>query len=464
MSSWAGSMARAPRTSRRLVYFLEAPLRRRSLVLAPVLLLSVVAAAIAHLLPPRYRAAALLRAEWSATHEALLQKREIDVAARRTRAVRQHATERNLLERVAREASPYGPVVAGPSLDEALDRLLSDLRVRPMSTSSFVIEFVHRDPAMAARVPSAVARQLADADSDAKRAGQEAAHVEARVEQARLVLKQKADALGRNMPSATEPNDDDVDAPPADEQAFAEARLVAASLATARSRADRLRQTIEADARVGPAGPPTPQQELELLRARLGELRQRYTEEHPDVERLRRQIVRLEASLPLVPPGPPSPQEELRATESEIETLLARKAELEARTSPPFRSQPRRRAVSPALDSARQQAVLEHERAQQAYQTLLEEWQAASAARPSSPAPIVRFELMREAAIPQTPESPSPVLFVLAGALAGLVTGLVATVVSEHRDQRVKGPEDLEGILPVPVLATLPDLQTRGRR
>ena len=107
---------------------------------------------------------------------------------------------------------------------------------------------------------------------------------------------------------------------------------------------------------------------------------------------------------------------------------------------------------------------MEHERAQEADQALLEERQAASAARLPRPEPIVRFELLREAAIPETKESPRPALFVLAGALAGRPTGLVAAVVSEHRDRRVKGPEDLEEILPVPLLATLPDLQPRGRR
>jgi uncharacterized protein involved in exopolysaccharide biosynthesis len=230
------------------LYFLEAPLRRPPLVLAPVLFLSLAAAAIALSMPPRYRAAALLRAEWDKAHEALQQERGGDVAARRTQTLRQRATERQLLERVAREASPYGPAAAGSSLDEATTRLPSDLRVRPMSSSSFAIEFEHRDPAMAARVPNALARQLAEADSDGR------------------------------------------------------------------------------------------------------------------------------------------------------------------------------------------------------------------------PTPIVRFELLREAAIPQAKESPSPALLVLAGALAGLVTGLVAAVVSEHRDRRVKGPEDLEDILPVPLLATLPDLQARGRR
>jgi capsular polysaccharide biosynthesis protein len=36
--------------------------------------------------------------------------------------------------------------------------------------------------------------------------------------------------------------------------------------------------------------------------------------------------------------------------------------------------------------------------------------------------------------------------------------------VAEARDRRVKGPEDLEDVLSVPLLATLPEVRGRRRR
>ncbi len=62
------------------------------------------------------------------------------------------------------------------------------------------------------------------------------------------------------------------------------------------------------------------------------------------------------------------------------------------------------------------------------------------------------------------PESPDYLFFGLAGTLLGLTLGLVATLVAELRDRTVKGPEDLGDILPVPLLATLPEVRVRGRR
>ena len=449
------------RARRRILYFLEAPLRRGALVLAPVVFVSLLAAAIAQLLPPRYRASALVGVEWDTADEALLQQRGIDVAARRDQLVRQRASERGLLERVLREAAPHTKVVdTSAPFDARIDRLLSELRVRPMASSSFVIEFVDRDPATAALVPNLIARQLAPEPSAATATDGSLRALEVRLEEARRVLKQKADAIGRPAPNAPESIRDE-DAAPPDEDALAEKRAVAASLATARARAERLQLLIDAESRSGAA--PSPQAELEHLRDQLAELRKRYTEEHPDVEKLRRQIVRLEASLPSGSSGPPAPRAELRATQAEIQLLVARQAELEARTAPPARVAPRP-AASRAAAPGREQALAEHQRAQLAYDTLLEEWRATRAAAPLSRGPAIRFERLRDATVPPAPESPNPTLFVLTGALAGLLTGLVAALVAEQRDRRVKGPEDLEEILPVPLLATLPEARGQDVR
>jgi capsular polysaccharide biosynthesis protein len=92
------------------------------------------------------------------------------------------------------------------------------------------------------------------------------------------------------------------------------------------------------------------------------------------------------------------------------------------------------------------------------------EAQAPEADTPADAAvhgPGVRFKLLGAAAIPPAPEAASPLVFGLVGALLGLTLGLVAALVAEHRDGSVKGPEDLERILPVPLLAALPELRVR---
>jgi succinoglycan biosynthesis transport protein ExoP len=272
-------------------------------------------------------------------------------------------------------------------------------------------------------------------------------------------LKEKADALATAPPAATSAENADTEIAAPDEDAFAERRAVAASLATARARAERLQ--LEIGAEKPPGSPLSPETELERMRSALAELRKRYTDEHPDVEKLKGQIARLEASLPPARQEPPSPEAELRATEAEIVELAARLAQLQAATSPRPRAIPA--PTVPAADATQQRAVLEHEDARRAYQQLLEEWRAAEEADRRNRVPVARFELMRAAVIPRAPDSGSPVLFALAGALLGLAVGLGAALVAEHRDRSVKGPEDLAKILPVPVLAVLPEARPTGK-
>jgi uncharacterized protein involved in exopolysaccharide biosynthesis len=223
---------------RRLGYLIEAPLLRRRLVMAPALLLSLAASSLAFVLPARYRAAALVRAEWGLG----------DVAERRSQAVKQRVTETAVLARTLEEATPYAAGGgAPPALAEQVERLRSDLRVRAMAASAFVVEFEHRDPAKAAQVPNVLARLLVEQADDGRR-------------------------------------------------------------------------------------------------------------------------------------------------------------------------------------------------------------------------PIARFELLAPATMPAAPESPDPVWYGLAGLLLGLLLGLLVAVVAEHRDRSVKGPEDLDEILPVPLLATLPEVRLRDQR
>ena len=423
-------MRRARHAKHRRTYMLEAPLRRRRLVLVPVLALGIGAGVVAQLLPPSYRAAAMIRADWEASVAAEMERRGLALAERRQQAVRQHIAEHELLERVLGEASPYGaPGPPGAPLEAQVDRLLADLRIRPMSASAFVIEFTHSDPATAARVPNLVARELApDSGAPGSPSGGSRAELEARVAEARLLLQQKADALERF--SARPRGSSDAGEPLPD---GAVVRAVTASLAAARAREKRLLEETRSGTRT-PA-----EAELERLHSELVALRQRYTEEHPDVEKLRLRIQRLESAS-----GDSTTRAQLSATQAEIAELEKRRTELESRKD----AAPRARASA------------EHDAALRAYQARLEELQALVAGR-GNRGPNLHFERLRDAAVPGRRESPSGPLFLLGGALAGLAIGLLAALVAEHRDRSVKGPEDLNDILPAPLLATVPLVRLR---
>ncbi len=246
------------------------------------------------------------------------------------------------------------------------------------------------------------------------------------------------------------------------EQIEAERRAVAAVLATARARASRLEETIASDGRTPGSAAVGPEAELERARRELADLRKRYTEEHPDVERLASRIRRLEDAVALQ--GAPSARRELREVEAEIAALTLRLAELEAAARRP--AQPVRPTSQPSSPPQRdvQRLADELAEARRAYEALLAQWQAAETAARLGRAQAVRFELLRSAVVPDRPESAGLWLFALAGAALGLVLGLAAALLAEMRDATVKGPEDLAHILQAPLLATVPLVRARRQR
>jgi uncharacterized protein involved in exopolysaccharide biosynthesis len=214
-----------------------------------------------------------------------------------------------------------------------------------------------------------------------------------------------------------------------------------------------------------------PAAELEVLRARRAELRQRYTEEHPDVEALTRRIRRLEAESP----GPVSPtpsarlealRTELAEAEKEIEALQGREASLDAEAA---RAAGRAKRPSPsgaAVVAPRDVATLarEVEGAQAAFLELEGQLREAQTAARLGGGLSGRFEVAQRAEVPSRPAGPTRAVFPIVGALLGLAVGWVLAVAAELRDPSVRDEDDLRSMFAEPVLAVLPEVDAGSRR
>ena len=188
-------MSSASASRRRAAQILAAPLRRRGLLIAPTLLAALAAAGLAALLPAHYRAAAILQAEWGSDEPALGGEQAPERASRRSRAVRLRVTESDLLERTLQQATPYGAGSGAATLARQLERLRSDLRVRPMAASTFAVEFEHGDPEKAALVPNLLTRLLVEETEAARRAAESAARPSAETPRFELVAPARVPAM-----------------------------------------------------------------------------------------------------------------------------------------------------------------------------------------------------------------------------------------------------------------------------
>lgn len=452
---------------RRYRRWLEAPLRRPWLALAPILAGVVGGWAMASLFTPRYEAAVAVRAQWEQGDEGDAARLGLDLATRRARVLRQQLLRREATEAVLEESNPYpaGPD-AGPGTGAAA-RLLTSVSVEARGEDEFLIRYVHADATKAAVVPNRLAERLvAEAEQEAARAGSTFADprtLAERLEAARQAMEQAEQALRRlgqkRLTAVDEPPPAAAVVPP---ERQARARALALDLAAARTRAETLRSAVaQAEARA-PAPEDPRRGELDELRAERARLRQRYTERHPDVEALDLRIGRLEAALP--PPTPGSGTEtaslraQLAAAESEIEALSRAESQLAAEgaraaagggAAPPRRSPPDR-----ASERARLAKALDDARAE--YAAVRGEWEQAETRSRLGRTAVATYAILEPAAVPTAPVFPNPTVFALLGLLLGLLIGLGASLLAELRDPTVRDAEDLRELLHQPILAEIP--------
>jgi uncharacterized protein involved in exopolysaccharide biosynthesis len=466
------AQSRRSARERRVRAFVEAPLRRPLRVAVPTIAAVLAAGAFTFLLRPQYRASARVQAEWAREADESSRRLVADEADRRLQAVRLRVLGLRSIERVLEAASEHAlPGHEATPRSERVQSLLGAVGIKAEGADVFSIECVHRDPAMAAFLADRLAKQLVeDTASEPPRAIVDPGLLNDRVVAATRSLEQLAAAV-RRFQEGTDGGGTAEPGPTyrSPRHLPEEVDKATLELAAARERADRLRLAIEKEGR-RPAADDTPA-ELAQLRTERDELRKRYTDEHPDVERLNRRIRRLEgASVPNAASTPSARLVELQARlQKEEDTIAAMeraRESVEKRRIPP--SDLPGVAASALGATARrhrlEELTREYERAQAAHSAIVEQWRAAETASRLNRGQTARFELLGPAEVPGRPFWPNRVLFVLIGLVVGLLSGMGAAVIAELRDQSVKEPEELESLLQMPVLVTISEVRSRGRR
>jgi hypothetical protein len=443
----------------RLLVWLEAPLRRPSYAIAPAVVAVLAALGSSLLIPERYRAATLVRAQWEADEGVPLSRVGVDVAARRLQDVRRRVLDRELLEELLRELGPASAAVP-PGEVEAAHGALSVEQRRP---GVYAIEYVHREPLSAAlgsrRVAALVVRQ-AEAERSLR---PDLRALEARLLGERKAFEELQAAVARLRESMAGVPPPEPDGGASQRERSVEQRTGPASEpATARAQAESLPQAISGAAPPAPSDT-GPSAELVRLRADLTALRQRYTEEHPDVASLRVRIRSLEGELAAAAVRAPgssedAPRSQLDRPPEEVEALRDRARRPAAAADRLARPDHREGQRAVVVDPLRELERLDRDyaSARERYHSALEEWrEAETAARLNSDA-AVRFEIEEPARVPDRSFFPDRSVFSVVGLALGLALGLAVALIAELRDRSVKGSQDLQELLPYPLLAELP--------
>jgi uncharacterized protein involved in exopolysaccharide biosynthesis len=205
---------------------------------------------------------------------------------------------------------------------------------------------------------------------------------------------------------------------------------------------------------------------LELEQLELSEV---YTPEHPRMQRLTAQVAQLRARL--ARESQTLIGRETRATNpiharliNDIVTYEVERAAAQARIAALEQTLPRRRAAVAALPPAQMRLAAltrEHEVLQTNYGLLAQRLQEAILRENVTGFFPAALQVVERAALPAEPRPSSLPRTAAAGALAGLVLGLLAAITLESADDKIRTREDAERALGVPVLSEVPDVQPR---
>ncbi|WP_424194693.1 GumC family protein [Ampullimonas aquatilis] len=231
----------------------------------------------------------------------------------------------------------------------------------------------------------------------------------------------------------------------------------------------RIRREIEAlKQEVGDDSSDDFSEKKKQLQASLEELKQRYSDDHPDVQKLKRSISALELQ------GMANKSNRAKDSEADNPTYLTFKAQLESAES-------EIRSTLNLKNELRQKLSLYEARLQQApevekdYFELARELEAATlrfrevkakqqqadvAQQMEKDSKSERFTLIDPPQFPEKAASPNRVQIILIGFIFSLVGGIGAGGIREALDQSVRSSREVMRILNVPVLSVVP-LQIR---
>jgi uncharacterized protein involved in exopolysaccharide biosynthesis len=219
-------------------------------------------------------------------------------------------------------------------------------------------------------------------------------------------------------------------------------------------------------------------QRLDKVRTDRAALREKYSDDHPDVARLDREIRSLEQSLAAIPAAeqsaparkPENPtyitfQAQVDALNSEQKALQSKRRELLAkRTRYETRLEQTPQVEREYLDLSR-----DHENSVMRYREIKAKLMEAEVAQElEKGAKAERFSLIDPPQFPEKPRSPNRPAILLVGMVAALGGGVGYGGVLEGLDSSIKNPKQLTRTLQLPLLSVIPYIRNgtdraRGR-
>ena len=212
-------------------------------------------------------------------------------------------------------------------------------------------------------------------------------------------------------------------------------------------------------------------EQIAALRTELASVREKYSAEHPDVVRLQRQIAGLEADLEKAPTSntdtrrsPDNPayvtlQAQLNSVENDMRSLQTKREDLEKKRA----DYEQRLTAMPQIEGEYRTLMRDMENATSKYREIrAKQMQAQVAQQLETESKGERFTLIDPPALPEEPISPNRPAILFLSLVLALGAGLGYAAVAESVDTTVRGAKGVLGVLQTAPLAVIPYLATDG--
>jgi uncharacterized protein involved in exopolysaccharide biosynthesis len=258
-------------------------------------------------------------------------------------------------------------------------------------------------------------------------------------------------------------------------------QLDAATQALARAQQDKsfvesmLTQQIAAwQATQTGRSPETLEQQLAALQTQLATLQSRYTDDYPDVIKVKNDIAALKKQIAASDPQKPgadasktqkntfepSQIAQLRAQVHNLDQVIAEKAREQEQIKKQIKLYQDRVQSSPGVEQQFKELTRGYQTALDSYNELQKKRdESAMSAELERKQQGEQFRVLDPANLPDKPSFPNRPLFALGGLGGGFGLGLGIAFLLEMKDSSLKTERDVEFALRLPVLAMIPEIQ-----
>ena len=216
--------------------------------------------------------------------------------------------------------------------------------------------------------------------------------------------------------------------------------------------------------------PETSEQQVAALDAQLAALKSKYTDDHPDVVKLKRDLAAAKAMAEANDPGTvaekpgkaaaePSQIQALRAQIHQYDSLIQNQTAQQEEIRRRIATYQARIESTPAVEQEYKELTRDYQTAVENYNDLLkrrDQAQMASALQQQQQGET--FRVLDPASLPDKPSFPDPLKFGFGGLGGGMACAAGLILLLEMRDTSMRSDKDVEALLHLPVLATVPAL------